>query len=207
MLLSDMRKAAVIIFGLTCFGNNLLGQDVEIVGIEKFQKELNEEYADSQKSPLSKTDIERFKGHEFFPINLKFRVTAILKLKPEASFFKMQTSNNQPRDHRIYAIASFMIDGRKYELSLYQSADLMKIEEYEDYLFLPFTDLTNGTQTYSAGRYIDLRIPKKGNEISIDFNKAYNPYCAYSRFYSCPIVPRENDLDIPIEAGIVYRRH
>jgi uncharacterized protein len=73
--------------------------------------------------------------------------------------------------------------------------------EYKDYLFLPFTDLTNGVQTYQGGRYLDLRIPQ-GDEIVIDFNQSYNPYCAYSGRYSCPVVPSENHLDMEVLAGV-----
>ena len=80
----------------------------------------------------------------------------------------------------------------------------MKQLEYKDYLFLPFTDLTNGTVTYGGGRYIGLRIPKSGNKIIIDFNQAYNPFCAYSGNYSCPIVPEENNLDVQVKAGVKY---
>ena len=68
-------------------------------------------------------------------------------------------------------------------------------------MFLPFTDLTNGEETYEGGRYIELEIPDK-NYIVIDFNKAYNPYCAYNYIYSCPIPPEENDLKIEIKAGV-----
>ena len=65
-------------------------------------------------------------------------------------------------------------------------------------------DATSGTETYGGGRYMDLRIPKN-DEIIIDFNKAYHPYCAYNAFdYNCPIVPEENWLKIPIEAGVKY---
>ena len=74
-------------------------------------------------------------------------------------------------------------------------------DEYKDYLFLPFTDLTNGDTTYGGGRYIDMRIPEK-NTIILDFNQSYNPYCAYGGNYSCPIPPAENNLDIAITAGV-----
>ena len=79
--------------------------------------------------------------------------------------------------------------------------DLIKKDGYKDYLFLPFSDLTCGKDSYIGGRYIDMRIPKS-NTVLIDFNKAYNPYCAYSYKYSCPIVPLDNDLDIEILAGV-----
>ena len=80
----------------------------------------------------------------------------------------------------------------------------MKTRGYEDYLFLPFRDETNGKETYGGGKYIDLRIPD-GNEIVIDFNQSYQPYCAYNAYdYSCPIVPEENFLPLRIEAGVMY---
>ena len=86
-------------------------------------------------------------------------------------------------------------------MNLYQSLDLKKIEEYKDALFLPFTDLTSGVDSYGGGKYIDLKIPQ-GTTITIDFNRAYNPYCAYNHKYSCPIPPQENDLAIEIRAGV-----
>ena len=76
--------------------------------------------------------------------------------------------------------------------------------QYKNHLFFPFTDLTTGSITYGAGRYIDLTIPKSGNTIVIDFNKAYNPFCAYSDGYSCPLVPADNNLDTEILAGVKF---
>ena len=73
--------------------------------------------------------------------------------------------------------------------------------DYRDYLFLPFLDATNGIETYGGGRYIDLTIPES-NQITIDFNKSYNPYCAYNEKFSCPIVPRENYLSLKVNAGV-----
>jgi uncharacterized protein (DUF1684 family) len=170
--------------------------------IKKFQTELNTEYSDRSKSPLEPKDFKKFRGHAFFPINLKYRVKATLKLTESSAFFLMQTSNDQPRLYRKYADVVFSLEGQEFSIPAYQSKDLMSTKEYADYLFFPFTDITNGETTYSAGRYIDLRIPKVGNELILDFNMAYNPYCAYSKNYSCPIVPRENDLNIKIEAGV-----
>ena len=68
-------------------------------------------------------------------------------------------------------------------------------------MFLPFLDATNGVETYGGGRYLDMKVPKS-NEVIIDFNKAYNPYCVYNHEYSCPIVPLENELDVEINAGV-----
>jgi uncharacterized protein (DUF1684 family) len=87
-------------------------------------------------------------------------------------------------------------------LSVYRNTRLAKIPAYADYLFLPFTDETNGRETYGGGRYIDLREADfKNGSITIDFNKAYNPYCAFAGGYSCPKPPDENQLAIAIPAG------
>lgn len=171
--------------------------------IIEFQNELNKEYKSKKKSPLDPDDRKQFKSHTFFPIDLNYRVSATLRITEPAPFFKMKTSSMALPEYRVYGILEFVLDDRKFELPVYQSKKLMATEEYRDYLFLPFTDLTNGNQTYSGGRYIELSIPK-GEVMVVDFNQAYNPYCAYSKRYSCPIVPAENHLDIEIPAGVMY---
>jgi hypothetical protein len=173
--------------------------------IQSFQENLNAEYKDKNKSPLDKEAMDSFKGHVFYPINLKFRVVAKLKVTVGSPFFKMKTTTMRLDEERIYGMLEFSMNGKKFELPVYQSSNLMKTAEYRDYLFLPFTDLTNGQETYEGGRYIDLRIPS-GEEIVLDFNKAYNPYCAYGHRFSCPIVPSANHLDIPVVAGIKYSK-
>lgn len=88
------------------------------------------------------------------------------------------------------------------QLTVYRSIALSKLPSTSDYLFLPFTDETNGAATYAGGRYIDLRLADfKGNRVIIDFNKAYNPYCAFSAGYACPKPPDENRLQTAVEAG------
>jgi len=88
------------------------------------------------------------------------------------------------------------------KLTVYKSISLSKNAAYADYLFLPFTDQTNASETYAGGRYIDLKTKDfTNNQVVIDFNKAYNPYCAYGGGYACPKPPDENKLDIKLEAG------
>jgi uncharacterized protein (DUF1684 family) len=171
--------------------------------IKLFQAELDKEYRDPTKSPLKK-NAAQFQGHEFFPINLKFRVVAKLKVTSNNPFFMMKTTSIQLSEERVYGMLEFTLEGTKFQMPVYQSSRLMKTHEYKDYLVFPFTDLTNGFESYHGGRYIDLRIPK-GEEITIDFNKAYNPYCAYASGFSCPIVPKENHIDLKILAGIKYQ--
>lgn len=166
-----------------------------------FQKELNAEYADSVKSPLLKKDLKTFKALDFYPINGSFFVNAKFIRTPDEKPFEMPTTTSRKPMYVKYGEAHFSIDGKKFKVNIYQSLDLKKIEEYKDALFLPFTDLTSGVDSYGGGRYIDLKIPQ-GDTISIDFNTAYNPYCAYNHKYSCPIPPQENDLAIEIKAGV-----
>ena len=113
----------------------------------------------------------------------------------------MKTTTSRTPIYKKYGELHFSIDGKELKLNVYQNVDLKKKPGYDDYLFLPFSDLTCGKDSYIGGRYIDMRIPKSG-KVTIDFNQAYNPYCAYNYEYSCPIVPLENDLDIEINAGV-----
>ncbi len=172
--------------------------------IKKFQQELDQEYRDPAKSPLGKDKASAFEGFEFFPLRLRYRVVAKLKVKSNSPFVTIKTTGPRLDQERVYGILEFQLDGKDYQLPVYQSSRLMKTQEYKDYLFFPFTDLTNGKETYHGGRYVDLRIPE-GEEIVVDFNKAYNPYCAYATGYSCPIVPKENHMEARIPAGIKYR--
>lgn len=172
--------------------------------VEKFQKELNEEYLDPQETPLRGDNFTNFKMHPFFPINNKYRVEAKFTKTENAQPFELPTSSGKTKPYKEYGKATFEIDGKPYTVTLYQSLGLMKQKGYEDYLFLPFRDETNSKETYGGGKYMDLRIPK-GSTIVLDFNKSYQPYCAYNAYdYNCPIVPEENFLPVRIEAGVMY---
>ena len=167
----------------------------------EFQANLNREFATREESPLTDEDFKVFKTLEFYPIDEKFMVEAKFVRTPKEKVFKMKTSTTRLPEYKKYGELFFQIDGKSFKLNVYQNIELSKKEGYEDYLFLPFSDLTCGKESYIGGRYIDMRIPKT-NTVTIDFNKAYNPYCAYNHKYSCPIVPLENDLGIEILAGV-----
>lgn len=139
----------------------------------------------------------------FFPIDKNFRIIARFERVKDGKWFSMETSGSTKQVFRVYGIIYFTLHDTALQLNIYQSQRLMTVEEYKDHLFLPFADLTSGEQTYEAGRYIDLSFGDiQGDKILIDFNKAYNPYCAYiSGRYNCPVPPRENYLRIAIRAG------
>lgn len=198
-----MRKLCVILLLFSVLLNAQTKKE-QIVSIKSFQKDLNTEYLNPKATPLRGDNLKNFKEHPFFPVNLKYRVKAHFVKTDNPVPFELPTSSGKVKHYQEYGKASFDLDGKNYTLSLYQSLDLMKQEKYKEYLFLPFRDETNGKETYGGGKYLDLRIPA-GDTIIIDFNKSYQPYCAYNAFdYNCPIVPEENRLPIRVEAGVMY---
>ena len=203
-----MKNISILILLLISFSSCAQEKEqTHVEEIEQFQYELNVYYSDKKTSPLKKKDLKKFKKLSFFQIDDSFRVVANFERTPNEPIFEMQTSTERLPLYAQYGIATFTIDEKELSLRLYKSQESKLNPEYADNLFLPFTDLTNGNETYGAGRYIDLKIPES-NTIVIDFNKAYNPYCAYNEEYSCPIPPRENDLDIEIKAGVLsFEKH
>lgn len=168
--------------------------------IEMFRQTLNDEYKNPKESPLG-PDAKSFTGHNFFPIDLTYRVRAkVEKLQVPEKFLMATTTERRPEYLKEYKI-TFTLHDTVCVLYIYRNVDLSKREGYEDYLFLPFTDPSNGFESYGGGRYIDLHTPK-GETILIDFNQSYNPYCAYSWKFSCPVPPKENALPVRILAGI-----
>jgi uncharacterized protein (DUF1684 family) len=189
----------LILFLLFNFGYSQ--EKFNLAAVEKFQNELNTEYANPKTSPLMEEDISTFKSLDFYPINEKFFVVAKFIRTEDEKPFEMKTSTDRKPMYVKYGEAYFDIDGSTFKLNIYKNIELSKLEEYKDYLFLPFSDLSSGNESYIGGKYIDLKIPK-GDTIIIDFNMSYNPYCAYNFKYSCPKVPLENDLNIEIRAGV-----
>lgn len=169
-----------------------------------YQKELGEAFINPETSPLQGELLENFKnspGHDFYGVNEVYRVQASWTITEGEGVIKIPTSDDRTKEFKPYGVAKFTLMGEKQELILYQNIRLLEESGHENHLFLPFKDLTSGETSYGGGRYIDLEIPT-GDTIEIDFNKAYNPYCAYSDGYSCPIPPAENHLNLKVEAGI-----
>ena len=178
------------------------GQEkLDVSAVAKFQKVINLEYADAKTSPLSAEDLAVFKTLDFYPINEKFFVTAKFVRTKNEKPFEMKTTGERKPMYVKYGEAYFILEGKDFKLNIYKNIELSKKEEYKDYLFLPFSDLTCGNESYIGGKYIDIKVPQ-GESMVIDFNTSYNPYCAYSHKYSCPKVPLENDLNIEIKAGV-----
>ena len=184
------------------------GPDPEYLNeINAYRADLNKEFADTATSPLTPEGLAHFNGLDFFPVNEKYRVEARFVLNPDPEPFEMVTTTARRPVYVKYGDAYFTLDGKELKLEIYQSEKAKVIKELKDYLFLPFMDLTNGVSSYGGGRFLDLKIPE-GESIIIDFNKAYNPYCAYNHRYSCPVPPDANHLNIEIPAGVkAYGEH
>lgn len=190
-----------LLFPLFIFSQKISKEETEI---KKFQKELNAEYLNPKETPLRGDNFKNFKQHPFFPINLKYRITAKFQKTENAEPFDLPTSSGKTKPYREFGKATFQLDGKSYTLTLYQSLDLIRQKKYKDHLFLPFRDATNEKETYGGGKYLDLTVPK-GKTIILDFNKSYHPYCAYNAYdYNCPVVPEENKLPVEIRAGVMY---
>jgi uncharacterized protein (DUF1684 family) len=200
-------KTTILIFSLL-IASILSAQDnKKNTEASKFQNKLNKEFSSNEDSPLTEEDLESFTKLDFFAIDTTFRVTAKLKFHKDSKPFKMTTTTDRLPVYKLYATASFTLQGKAFQLEIYQNEKLTLSPEYEDHLFLPFTDNTNGETSYGGGRYIDLNVPE-GDQIIIDFNQSYNPSCAYNHKYSCPIPPEVNHLDTEVKAGVMaYNKH
>jgi len=142
------------------------------------------------------------KKMKFYPVQQNYRIVTTFERKENSPWFMMSTSGSTRQQYRVYGVIHFSIHDTAVTLHIYQSRSLMDSEKYKEHLFIPFTDLTSGRETYGGGRYIDLNIADiRNNTYVIDFNKAYNPYCAYTTGYNCPIPPKENDLAVAVKAG------
>lgn len=167
----------------------------------EFRRELNAEFSDPDKSPFPLFLVDEFTEIPFYDIDTNYLVTARFEETSNSDYSDMETSTERKASYRVFGKAYFVLNGDSLSLNVYQSEDAK-----DGQLFLPFKDLTNGDETYIAGRYIDIGTPN-GDRLLIDFNKSYNPYCAYSDRYSCPLVPFANRLEVAIPAGVKYIKH
>lgn len=185
---------AALLYCGTAFAQNSYRSE-----IEAYRQQYKEAFISEERSPLKGNDTALIR---FYPISEKYRVQAQIERVPNAPEFDMETHSGKKQRYRHYAKARFQLQGRSYTLHLYQNVRLAAMPGKQNDLFLPFNDLTNYTHSYGGGRYLELSITDiKDGKLTIDFNKAYNPYCAFKGGYSCPIPPVENRLPVKIEAG------
>lgn len=171
---------------------------IQTITNERITKDA--EFRDPLESPIEKENIINFNGLNYFEVDSKYRVIADLILETTPDTIQMKTTTERLPLYIVYGKAYFTINGIKDTLTVFRNIGLMTKAGYEDYLFIPFTDDTSGEESYGGGRYIDSRITSNGT-ITLDFNRAYNPYCTYNKKYSCPIPPAQNHINTRIPAG------
>lgn len=164
-----------------------------------FRNEIDQFMGFHPQSPLDHNQREQFEGLDYFEPNEDLiMVLSVEKFASTEPMIEMETSTGEQRPYRRYGRITFKVNGESASLTIYS-------DFYGQEFFLPFRDATSGSETYGAGRYLDNHRPglvDLGNgRVKIDFNYSYNPYCAYSEAYSCPLPPRENWLSVPIRAG------
>lgn len=151
----------------------------------------------SDESPFGEQK-KNFKKLNYFPINLDYRVSAKLVSIENKKVVVLPTSDNLEKKYLEYAFAEFELNDEPCKLLI---LEIMDEGPYRGTLFLAFADATSANETYGAGRYLDVKKVPGASSIILDFNQAYNPYCAYSEKFSCPFPPRENVLKVLVRAG------
>ena len=180
------------------FSTQLFAQDYK-ASLEKHRDHYKKEFLTDENSPLKKDDLSFL---QFYAANASYIIKTNFVKVADSIGFDMQTHSGKTKKYFVYGYVTFKLKQQDCKLYVYQSEQLKTQKGLEDYLFIPFTDETNSITTFGGGRYLDFKEKDIfSNHLLIDFNKCYNPYCAYKGGYTCPIPPKENDLKMTIEAG------
>jgi hypothetical protein len=169
-----------------------LSYDEEIAG----WRAEKDRFMRSAESPVAEPQRATFAPLPYFPIDREYRVPAALRLGKVEDILQMPTSTGQRRNMRRIGALEFTVKGALLKLTAFADATDAELRR----LFVPFYDLTSGTETYPGGRYLDLDRTATGI-YDLDFNRAYQPFCLFNDTYDCPVPPRENRLSIPVRAG------
>jgi uncharacterized protein len=164
-----------------------------MTGLEQFRAQKDGFFKTRPDSPLTPEQQATFAGLRYFPENPELRLVLPIKEFAEKDTIVMQTSTGDERVYTRYGRLRFTVEGQEVALTVYA-------DDHSGTFFLPFVDALRGRETYGAGRYLDPE-PLEDGQFLIDFNLAYNPYCAYNDDWSCPLTPIENWLKVPIRAG------
>jgi uncharacterized protein (DUF1684 family) len=184
----------VIIFYTSTLGDN----DADYRDKIKTSRAQKDEFMKSGAESPFKNSEEPFAGLKYFDPDPKFRINADLEPVEDRKMVALQTSDGKEQRYLEYAYATFTIDDVPCRLLILEVADE---GPHRGSLFLAFADQSSAMETYGAGRYLDVKKTPGAKTITLDFNEAYNPYCAYSNSFSCPFPPKENILNVLIAAG------
>lgn len=168
--------------------------------LQKFRAHKDSFFKSHPQSPLTEEQQETFEGLNYFPPNEAFRFYAELEKYPETPLVMLQTSTGGVQPYIRYGQLRLVIEDQAVSLTVFAEADNEEEAEAAEAFFLPFADALAGKETYGAGRYLEPQKQADG-KLVVDFNLAYNPYCAYNERWSCPLTPAENRLKVAVPAG------
>ncbi|HEX8656780.1 MAG TPA: DUF1684 domain-containing protein [Hymenobacter sp.] len=189
--------AALIGIIIYCLNGTRADSSAYVAQLRKARSDKNRAFRQSEDSPLTPAQKAVFDSLKYYPADLAFVPHADVTRNDTPDTTLLQTSDNKAEKYLNWGLVKFTLNNSPQQLRLYLKAD-----GRDSTLFIPFTDLTNGHETYGGGRYLDAPVPAlNAAEIELDFNQAYNPYCAYNNEYSCPVPPAENRLQVAITAG------
>jgi len=171
--------------------------------LKAFRAKKDHFFKEDSHSPLQEADRKKFKGLIYYPIDLKYAMVGSIErypTEPKPLYINLPTNKGREKKYVKYGRFRFKWEGKEYVLQIYRPLGGGE-------LFLPFKDKTSGKETFPEGRYLYIEPMSRGSEstrtekVLIDFNRAHNPFCQYNEKYTCPFTPRENWLDIPVQAG------
>ena len=195
--LLSVLAVVIAIIAYSFVGNEEVkpSQDIDneyVKSIQNLRSDKDSYFKKDTASPIK--DKLNFKGLKYFEVNIDFKITGKIDKVTSGQTINVMMSGGEVEEYEAYGNVKFEIEGVKCTLKIFKTP--------EGNLFLPFKDLTSNKETYGAGRYLDFGVNDvKDNQISIDFNKAYHPYCAYNQTFTCPVPPAENTLNVVVKAG------
>ena len=200
-----MRFFVFVALGLGLISLNACSNPNDVAYAQRIMQHraaITYKFLDPATTPLTQAKLVNFKGLPYYEVNKNYLVEAIFNPSGNQTIFAMPHTLNRAYEYVEAGTLSFQLNGKNLQLMSY----LRKGEMTDSVqLFIPFTDLTRGKSTYGGGRYLDVKAKLSAKKVWIDFNFAYNPYCAYNVDFSCPIPPNQNHLPVAIEAGEQYK--
>jgi uncharacterized protein (DUF1684 family) len=200
-----MRFFVFVALGLGLISLNACSNPNDVAYAQRIMQHraaITYKFLDPATTPLTQAKLANFKGLPYYEVNKIYLVEATFNPTGNQTIFAMPHTLNRVYEYVEAGTLSFTLNGKNLQLMSY----LRKGEMTDSVqLFIPFTDLTGGKSTYGGGRYLDVKAKLSAKKVWIDFNFAYNPYCAYNVDFSCPIPPNQNHLPLAIEAGEQYK--
>lgn len=192
-----------VLISANCYAQGFIyaeNQEDHKIKVVEWRKQKDLDYKDKEKTMLTEELMKDFEGLKYYDIDYALRINSKLKRFNDGRTFDINTTGGAVYEYLIFGQAAFEIDGKSLTLDVYIGKRAAESGKKKGVLFIPFTDLTSGDDTYGGGRYLVLDLPDN-DTLVLDFNMAYNPYCVYNVDHSCPIPPKENNLKVDIKAG------